>query len=46
MEQTVAVTAAAALVNTTSGSLGGLVDEQRMFDLPLITLPTWGGAAL
>jgi len=35
VEQTVAVTAEAPLVNTTSGSLGGLVDEQRMADLPL-----------
>ena len=35
IEQTVAVTAEAPLVNTTSGSLGGLVDEQRMADLPL-----------
>ena len=35
MEQTVSVTAEAPLVNTTSGSLGGLVDEQRMSDLPL-----------
>jgi len=29
------VTAEAPLVNTTSGSLGGLVDEQKMADLPL-----------
>ncbi|MBI2815587.1 MAG: TonB-dependent receptor [Acidobacteria bacterium] len=35
VEQTVAVTAEAPLVNTTSGSLGGLVDEQKMADLPL-----------
>lgn len=35
VEQTVAVTAEAPLVNTTSGSLGGLVDEQRVADLPL-----------
>ncbi|OFW28653.1 MAG: hypothetical protein A3J28_09190, partial [Acidobacteria bacterium RIFCSPLOWO2_12_FULL_60_22] len=35
VEQTVAVTAEAPLVNTTSGSLGGLVDEQRIADLPL-----------
>src|SRR3990172_2966696 len=35
IEQTVAVTAEAPLVNTTSGSLGGLVDEQRVADLPL-----------
>ena len=35
VEQTVSVTAEAPLVNTTSGSLGGLVDEQRMADLPL-----------
>ena len=33
--QTIAVTAEAPLVNTTSGSLGGLVDEQRVADLPL-----------
>ena len=35
VEQTVAVTAEAPLVNTTSGSLGGLVDEQKVSDLPL-----------
>ncbi len=35
VEQTVAVTAEAPIVNTTSGSLGGLVDQQRMADLPL-----------
>ncbi|MBI2817463.1 MAG: TonB-dependent receptor [Acidobacteria bacterium] len=35
VEQTVAVTAEAPLVNTTTGSLGGLVDEQRVADLPL-----------
>ena len=35
VEQTVAVTAEAPLVNTTSGSLGGLVDEQKVADLPL-----------
>ena len=35
IEQTVAVTAEAPLVNTTSGSLGGLVDEHRVADLPL-----------
>src|SRR5581483_3464366 len=35
IEQTVAVTAEAPLVNTTSGSLGGLVDEQKVADLPL-----------
>src|SRR5579872_5326668 len=33
--QTVSVTAEAPLVNTTSGSLGGLVNEQKMADLPL-----------
>lgn len=33
--QTVAVTAEAPMVNTTSGSLGGLVNEQRVADLPL-----------
>jgi hypothetical protein len=33
--ETVSVTAEAPLVNTTSGSLGGLVNEQRMADLPL-----------
>ena len=35
VEQTISVTAEAPLVNTTSGTLGGLVDEQRMADLPL-----------
>ncbi len=35
VQETVTVTAAAALVDTTSGSLGGLVDEQRVADLPL-----------
>jgi hypothetical protein len=35
LEQTVAVTAEAPLVNTTSGSLGGLVDEQKVAELPL-----------
>src|SRR5713226_8607437 len=35
VEQTVAVTGEAPLVNTTSGSLGGLVDEQKVADLPL-----------
>ena len=35
IEQTVAVTAEAPLVNTTSGSLGGLVNEDRIADLPL-----------
>ena len=35
VEQTVAVTAEAPLVNTTSGSLGGLVDQQKVADLPL-----------
>jgi hypothetical protein len=33
--QTVAVTAEAPLVNTTSGSLGALVGEQKVADLPL-----------
>ena len=33
--QEVAVTAEAPLVNTTSGTLGGLVSEQRVADLPL-----------
>ena len=33
--QTVQVAAEAPLVNTTSGSLGGLVSEQKMVDLPL-----------
>src|SRR3990167_4763666 len=33
--QTVAVTGEAPMVNTTSGSLGGLVDEQKVADLPL-----------
>jgi Carboxypeptidase regulatory-like domain/TonB dependent receptor len=35
VEQTVAVTAEAPLVNTTSGALGGLVDERKVADLPL-----------
>jgi hypothetical protein len=34
-EQTVVVTEALPQVNTTSGELGGLVDEQKMSDLPL-----------
>ena len=33
--QTIAVTAEAPLVNTTSGSLGGLVDERKVAELPL-----------
>jgi len=33
--QTVAVTAEAPLVNTTSGSVGALVSEQQVSDLPL-----------
>ena len=33
--QTVAVTAEAPLVNTTSGTLGGLVSERQVSDLPL-----------
>ncbi len=35
VSQTVSVTAEAPLVNTTSGSLGGLVNEEKMADLPL-----------
>ena len=35
IEQTVTVAAEAPMVDTTSGSLGGLVDEQRVSDLPL-----------
>jgi hypothetical protein len=35
LEQTVSVTAEAPLVNTTSGALGGLVDEEKIEDLPL-----------
>ena len=35
VEQTVEVSAEAPLVNTTSGSLGGLVDSDRIADLPL-----------
>ncbi|MBI2819437.1 MAG: TonB-dependent receptor [Acidobacteria bacterium] len=35
VEQAIEVTAEAPLVNTTSGSLGGLVDEQRVAELPL-----------
>jgi carboxypeptidase family protein/TonB-dependent receptor-like protein len=35
IEQTVSVTAELPLVNTTSGSLGGLVSQERVADLPL-----------
>ena len=35
VEQTVAVTAEAPLVNTTSGALGGLVSAEKMAELPL-----------
>ena len=35
MSQTVAVTAEAPLISTTTSSLGGLVDDQRIADLPL-----------
>src|SRR3989449_1400454 len=35
VEQTVVVTEGAPLVNTTSGALGGLVDEQKVAELPL-----------
>ena len=35
LSQSVTVSGEAPLVNTTSGSLGGLVDDQRMADLPL-----------
>ena len=35
IEQTVEVSAEAPLVNTTSGSLGGLVDSEKLADLPL-----------
>ena len=35
VEQRIEVTAEAPLVNTTSGSLGGLVDEQKVAELPL-----------
>lgn len=35
VEQTVSVTAEAPLVETTSGSLGSLVDEQKVSELPL-----------
>ncbi|MSO21361.1 MAG: carboxypeptidase regulatory-like domain-containing protein, partial [Acidobacteria bacterium] len=35
VEETVSVTAEAPLVNTTSGSLGGLVSEERVAELPL-----------
>lgn len=35
VQETVTVTAAAPLVDTTSGALGGLVNEQRVSDLPL-----------
>ncbi len=35
VEQTVAVTAQAPLVETTSGTLGGMVDQQKVAELPL-----------
>ncbi len=35
LQETVTVTSEAPLVNTTSGSLGGLVNEQKIADLPL-----------
>src|SRR2546428_1341784 len=35
LEQTVIVTEEAPLVNTTSGALGGLVDERKVAELPL-----------
>ena len=35
VEETVSVSAEAPLVNTTSGSLGGLVSEEKISDLPL-----------
>jgi hypothetical protein len=35
LEEAIAVTAEAPLVNTTTGSLGGLVDEEKIQDLPL-----------
>ena len=35
VQETVTVTAEAPLIETTSGSLGGLVDEERVSDLPL-----------
>jgi hypothetical protein len=35
IEQTISVTAEAPLVNTTTGSLGGLVGEKQIADLPL-----------
>jgi outer membrane receptor protein involved in Fe transport len=35
VEQAISVTAEAPLINTTTGSLGGLVDEERIQDLPL-----------
>ncbi len=35
LEQAVSVTAEVPLVNTTSGSLGGLVDERKLAELPL-----------
>jgi hypothetical protein len=35
VQESVTVSAAAPLVETTSGSLGGLVNEQKMVDLPL-----------
>jgi len=35
IDQTVVVTEDAPLVNTTSGALGGLVDEQKVAELPL-----------
>jgi len=52
IEQTVAVTAEAPLVNTTSGSLGGLVDSRNPTRLVSIqsravraALGLWGGMA-
>jgi len=41
VEQTVSVSADAPLVNTTTGSLGGLVDEKKVADLPLTGATTW-----
>ncbi len=46
VQETVTVTAAAPIVETTSGSLGGLVNEQRVSDLPLNgRVRCWGSKA-
>ena len=52
VEQTVAATADAPLVDTTSGTLGGLVDDKRILELPLngrhfesLSLDEWRAAS-